>query len=414
MKLDGSLDRESFEMFLSNAFLVQQSGIDALSLSAFVKIQRSIASGECGVDEAMRQVADHAREVANATGVAIALMEADQLVYRVGSGSAAERVGRHVTAVLSTSAGNVRKEILRVENANADSRIEAEICRQFGGTSLLMLPIYRGHVVAGVLEVIFSTEHAFQDREVRAYRLLAGLIEEAMGGAPARAGVEEQLPPAIPEAVEQIAAQVQKFYATENAAPATAEPEPWVREACAAAAGTSPGPAAAAKQKTEAIENDRGAALAEQWRKATAATAVGALVIAVWFAYTHRMAATSGGPMTVSSTPVGQQIVPVPSKPLPSDVSYPRTPHQSARDESLPGFTRKRVGPNEVDYVADDVTMRVFTPKYQDGPAQRWSRQVRFGNDVTVRYFADGPSARLRSSSESTGDQPDHSSSVSK
>jgi hypothetical protein len=410
MKLDGSLDRESFEMFLSNAFLVQESGIDASSLSAFVKIQRSVASGECGVDETMRQVADHAREVANATGVAIALMEADQLVYRVGSGSAAERVGRHVTAVLSTSAGNVRKEILRVENANADSRIEAEICRQFGGTSLLMLPIHREHVVAGVLEVIFSTEHAFQDREVRAYRLLAGLIEEAMGRALGRASHEEQLPAAIPQAVEQIAAQVQQFYRTDNAMPAAVESEPWGRNACAAAAGISASPSAAAKQKTEAVQNDGSAVLAEQWRKATAATAVGALVIAVWFAYTYHITATSRGSITVSSTPVGQPVIPVSSKPLASDVSYARTAHPTARDQSLPGFTRKRVGPNEVDYVADDVTMRVFTPKHQADPEQRWSRQIRFGNDVTLRYFANGPSARL----ESTADQPDHSSSVSK
>jgi len=410
MNLDGSLDRESFEMFLSNAFLVQESGIDAPYLAAFVKIQRSIASGECGVDETMRQVADHVREVANATGVAIALMESDQLVYRVGSGSAAERVGRHVTAVLSTSAGNVRKEILRVENANTDTRIEAEICRQFGGTSLLMLPIYREHVVAGVLEVIFSTEHAFQDREVRAYRLLAGLIEEAMGRALGRVSADKQLPAAIPQAVEQIAAQVETSYRTDNALPAAIEPEPWVRNACAAAAGTSPGQSSAAQQKAEAIQNYASTVLAEHWRKATAATAVGALVIAVWFAYTHRIAATSGGSMTVSSTPVGQQIVPVPAKPLPSDVSYPRTAHPTAHDESLPGFTRKRVGPNEVDYLADDVTMRVFTPIHQAAQEQRWGRQVRFGNDVTVRYFANGPAARL----ESTGEQPDHSSSVSK
>jgi len=413
MKPEDSLDRESFETFLSNAFLVQESGIDALSLSAFVKIQRSIASGEFGVDETMRQVAEHAREVANATGVAIALMEADQLVYRVGSGSAAERVGRHVTAVLSTSAGNVRKEILRVENADTDSRIEAEICRQFGATSLLMLPIYREHVVAGVLEVIFSTGHAFQDREVRAYRLLAGLIEESMARAAGRPSVEEQLPAAIPQAVEQIAAQVQKFYANENPVPAAVEP--WVRNACAAAAGASPTQSAAAKPKTEATQNDGSAALAEQWRKATAATAVGALVIAVWFASTHHLTTTPSGAMTVSSAPLGQQIVPAPSKPLPADVFNPPTAHKTARNESLlRGFTKKRVGPNEVDYVAADVTMRVFTPKHRAAPAQRWIRQIHFGNDVTVRYFSNEPSALLQSPSVSTADQPDHSSSVSK
>src|SRR5262249_27696234 len=116
-----------------------------------------------------------------ATGVAIAQLQGDQLVYRAGSGSAAANVGRRVTAILSVSRHTQSKaEILRVENAQRDGRIEAAICRQFGAESLLILPVYDNRKLVGVLEVIFSDAHAFHEQEVRTYRLMATLLGEAI------------------------------------------------------------------------------------------------------------------------------------------------------------------------------------------------------------------------------------------
>ena len=79
-------------------------------------------------------------------------------------------IGRQVTASLTVSADTTqRARILRVENAQTDTRIEAAICRQFGAHSLLILAIYQARALAGVLEVLFSEAHTFQDREVRTY-----------------------------------------------------------------------------------------------------------------------------------------------------------------------------------------------------------------------------------------------------
>ncbi len=181
MSTHSYVDRESFQTLLANAFAVQESGMDTQSLSALLELQRWIGAGELDVDRAMQQVADSARHVANAAGTAIALLEGDQLVYRAGSGCAATYVGRHMTAIFSASARSQGKdEILRVENAQTDARIEAAICREFGANSLLILPIYRDCAVAGVLEILFGEAHAFRDRELRTYRLMAGLVEEAM------------------------------------------------------------------------------------------------------------------------------------------------------------------------------------------------------------------------------------------
>ena len=176
-----SVDRETFQQLLASAYAVQESQINRQSLSAILDIQRSIASGKLDLDGAMHFIVESARDVANASGVAIGLLKGDRLTYRAGSGTSAAFVGQHVTASLTVSAfTRTNREILRVEDAENDTRIEADICRQFGANSLLMLPIYFDHVVAGILDIRFNQAHTFQDREVRAYRLMAEQIEGAL------------------------------------------------------------------------------------------------------------------------------------------------------------------------------------------------------------------------------------------
>src|SRR5207253_1321298 len=150
-----TLDRESLQNLLARASLAQEyldsqkatcPAVDRLpkpaigeqpketipveyiqSLSAIAAVQRSIATDSVEVDGAMAIIADQARNVANANGVAIGLLEGDNLVYRAGSGGAATYIGRHVKATLSVSRAS--GEILRVENTQTDARIEAAICR---------------------------------------------------------------------------------------------------------------------------------------------------------------------------------------------------------------------------------------------------------------------------------------------
>src|SRR6266550_816708 len=181
MSSDSTFDPEFFQKLLESAFAVQESGVNAPSLVCIVEIQRSIKAGDLDVDGTMHLIAEFAQQVAGASGVAVGRLKGDQLVYGAGSGSAASSVGRCVMATFIASAPNrTRAEILRVENAESDARIEAAICRQFGANSLLILPIYHADAVAGVMQVLFSKAHAFQEDEVRIYRLLAGLVGEAM------------------------------------------------------------------------------------------------------------------------------------------------------------------------------------------------------------------------------------------
>ena len=170
------------------------------SLAAILELQRSIRMGHLDVDGATHLIAEWARSVANASGVAAGRLKGDQLIYTAGSGSAASYIGRRVMATFSTSAPNeVSSEILRVEDTTTDARIEAAVCRQFGVKSLLILPIYRGRFVAGVLQVLFNEAHSFQDQEVRTYWILAGLVGEAMSQTSVTQKASALVAPAIGE-----------------------------------------------------------------------------------------------------------------------------------------------------------------------------------------------------------------------
>src|SRR5271169_5796298 len=214
MSAFSSLDREAFQQLLASAFAVQESQIDSQSLSAVMEVQRLVTRGELDVDGAMHHIVESARKVANATGAAIALLKGDQLVYRAGSGSAGSYVGRRVTASLTVPADTARgRAILRVEDAQTDTRIEGAICREFGGHSLLILAIYQARDLAGVLEVLFSEAHTFQEREVRTYELMARQIEAAIFQAaplaPKTSPIAHSL--IIPKAVAEVADQVETF-----------------------------------------------------------------------------------------------------------------------------------------------------------------------------------------------------------
>jgi hypothetical protein len=393
MNANNSLDRESFQRLLASAFAVQESQIDPPLLSGIMEVQRLIKKRELGVDAVMPLVVDSARDLANAAGVAVGLLEGNQVVYRAGSGCSAANIGSRVKASL-TLPPNTRlsREILRVEDVDADTRIEASICRQFGARSLLILPLYHSRALAGVLEVLFSEAHIFQDREVRTYRLMAGLIESAMeeGGQVEREHLKADL--VFPHAVDEITPHGGGFLKDYRAMSSSRTQVLYQRCRAALAmlkeSSTLRRPRALAKtwlQRAQEVSWNR--------RRRTIALAAGiaAFALVFWAAYGRGPALHLG-----SSTPPGSG----------GDIEH-SDPFDSVKAKSAGGTIRTavpgsgqqpalartkvrriRVGQNEVEYIGDDVTVRHFAYK----PATlrggvKASRVAHFGSDVTVRYF---------------------------
>jgi hypothetical protein len=398
MTASSSFDPESLQKLLSNAFVVQESGMDTESLSAIVELQGSIATGELEMDGAMDRIAARARNVANATGIAIGLLKGDRLVYRAGSGCAAKYVGQHMMATLCVSAHNAASgEILRVENAQTDTRIEAAICRQFGAQSLLILPIYHDRAVAGVLDVLFNEAHAFHPREVRTYRLMAGLVEEAMSYA---ARPEQEITPAsdlstVRQSIGQTRPQIEKSLNDRGSVPRVATNRA-IRQACGDSfAETVTAPvlkqsAWAASERTKHVPLYK-----RRWETAAAVAAV--LVLACWITYTDRRPTS---PVKASAlqrlNPIEQQLPIVPTKRvLANSISKP--PIALRLNEK--GKKAVRAMPHrvpdrnsQVRYIGEDVTVRYFAPDPARQRVLGRNNQVRhISEDVTVRYFTPHP-----------------------
>jgi hypothetical protein len=409
MSTDSSPDRESFQHFLANAFAVQESEMDSESLSAILEVHRLVTRGELGVDGAMHLIVDSARDVANAAGVAIGLLEGDQLIYQAGSGCSSTYIGSRVTASLTASANaRTRREILCVENAQTDTRIEAAICRQFGAKSLLILPIYHDRALVGVFEVLFSEAHSFQDREVRTYRLMAGLIEAAMIQA-SRVEQKENLavePPTIPYATDQNAPQREVFLNDDGSTPDPKDKHAIYQRWGAALAAGRKAPVLRRRAVLAMMMVQRAKEVAShkfRWNVALAAVAT-VFGLTFWIADSDRGPAS---PLRSSDPPRSTERQQVPfeaMKPTPVEAASGTSKGRAAPSpvkEERPASTRVRrvrAGQNEVDYIGDDVTVRHFTYR----PAAQHKRAVEnrvayIGDDVTVRYFTPRPAVRTDS-----------------
>jgi hypothetical protein len=392
MSAHSSLDREAFQMLLASAFAIQESGISRESLSVLVEIHNSIARHDMQFEGILALIADRARMVANATGIAIGILTRDQLVYRAGSGCAAGYVGRQVTAVLSLSAhSGTRKEILRVENAETDGRIEAAICREREANALLMIPIYNEQVVAGVLEVLFSDPHTFGDPEMRTYRLMAGLVEEARPR-DIHLGTEDTptiQPLAVQHSMVQTSSPEQGFCREDK--PASKPSDAHLCGSPTVVPGTRSTLCPPPKDvKTTRWLAKRPSSHSPRWTVGAAVLVI-ILGIAAWISLDHRAPSTMEG--SVRSTAPTQVLKPS-AMVLPPKRASKLQAASGAREytsNARSSFKRVRVGPKEVDYIAEDVTIRHFTTKAAASHAPAVNKQFDIGDDVTVRIFTDAP-----------------------
>lgn len=401
MSAHSTLDRQSFQNLLASAFVVQESLINVQSGSAAVEVLHLIMAGELDVNGAMDAIADRARNVANATGVAIGLLKGDQLVYQAGSGSAATLVGRHVMATLSVSANaDTTREILRVDDAQTDPGIGSAICRQFGARSLLILPIYHNRLLAGVLEVVFGEAHAFHDREVSTYQMMARVLGEAMAHAVpfeqkkvlAREGSTTR------HAIEQITFEMQRF-SSDGGSPANNKPannKDALSPTCGVVIAEAEEPPARRSRIAEAAKITAGRAnrVPSQiglWRIADRAAVVIVLVTASWIAYTcRRPASRLGASPRQRSNIVEQQVPSVPQKLVAAERDMFKRQTASVPIEQVRRRTprRVRVGGNEIDYISDDVIVRHFIAKPTLHQVHVPDYQVeQISEDVTVRHF---------------------------
>jgi len=124
-------------------------------------------------------IAQRAQAFTNASGTAIALSEgnADEIVCRARSGSAAPEVGAALRVEGSFTGLCIQtgKE-LRCDDAETDTRVDTAAIRALGIRSMVVTPIRDDNKVVGVLACFAPTAHAFTITHVAVLKTMADQI----------------------------------------------------------------------------------------------------------------------------------------------------------------------------------------------------------------------------------------------
>ena len=162
------------------------------------------------LDAALQLLADRAQYITGAGGAAIALRRSgrNDMLCRASTGSNAPELGALLSTEFGLSGESVRtRRPLRCDNAERDARVNREVCRRMGITSVAVMPVVHDDEVLGVFELFSGKMNAFGERDLSALRRLSEMVETAVKLARAAEELPEQLKNAEPSA-EMLATEV--------------------------------------------------------------------------------------------------------------------------------------------------------------------------------------------------------------
>jgi hypothetical protein len=145
-------------------------------------------------DAALQLLAEGAQYITNASGAAIALCRAEyhDMLCRASAGSNAPELGSLLSMEHGLSGESLRsRRIQRCDDAQNDSRVNRETCRELGIASVLVIPIFNGEQPLGVFEIFSGTPRAFDESAVSAVERLSAMVELAVKFAVAAQASEE-------------------------------------------------------------------------------------------------------------------------------------------------------------------------------------------------------------------------------
>ena len=124
------------------------------------------ASFDLALDLVLNEVVEQARLATGATGAAIALGRAGEMVCRATTGDAPDLGVRLETTSGLSGACLQTGTMQQCGDTETDPRVNAEACRRLSVRSILVLPLGEGKDPFGILEVFSSRPNAFGDRDV--------------------------------------------------------------------------------------------------------------------------------------------------------------------------------------------------------------------------------------------------------
>lgn len=133
------------------------------------------------LDEVLQLVAERARSLTGADGVAIALAESDAIICHGSTGKIAPDPGVRLDPTAGFSGACLSSgQIVRCDDSEIDSRVDPLACRNLGARSMVAVPLLAKDTVIGLIEAFSAEPYGFDDGNVRSLSLLAELILAAL------------------------------------------------------------------------------------------------------------------------------------------------------------------------------------------------------------------------------------------
>jgi GAF domain-containing protein len=138
-------------------------------------------AGEIDLEPGISIIAEKAQALTGATGAAIALRRGNEIVCRARTGRTAPDIGVRLQTDTGLSADCVRTgEVLLCNDAESNPRVDWATCRRMGVRSILVAPLRHFRRTLGVFEVLSSTPHAFDNKDVATMQFLSGMMVAAI------------------------------------------------------------------------------------------------------------------------------------------------------------------------------------------------------------------------------------------
>ncbi len=127
-----------------------------------------------GPEPELQAILEQAMEETGATGAAIALSIEDAVCCRASTGAPAPEVGARLCAGISLTGLCLETgEVLLCNDPSIDRRVDAQLCKELGIRSVLVLPIKQNAKVVGVLLLLSINPNAFNQHDATAMSKLA-------------------------------------------------------------------------------------------------------------------------------------------------------------------------------------------------------------------------------------------------
>ncbi|MGA8430992.1 MAG: TonB family protein [Candidatus Sulfotelmatobacter sp.] len=168
-------DRQSSLRLKNAGLLTQASAADFLTV-----LREALADENRSAEAIFRAIADAACVLTAAGGTALALRSNGAIVCRARSGEMAPPLGSALNIDSGISGECIRtSRLLRCDDAEADARVEPEVCRLLGIRSIVVVPVRGRNEVVGVLEAFSAETFAFGDERIHILESLAETAEAA-------------------------------------------------------------------------------------------------------------------------------------------------------------------------------------------------------------------------------------------